>query len=87
MSDLIDTLPINHKELPTQDEYNILDTYFPNTQKIDIYNIKLSFLISFLSIIIIITKELYFTNISLNIYIPLSFIIIFILSFTFITLF
>ena len=55
MSDLIETLPINNKETPTPDEYNILDNYFPNNS-INLKNVKLSILIAFLFITLLLIR-------------------------------
>ena len=87
MSELIKTLPNNNKENPTQNEYEILDVYFPPAHSFDIRYIKMSILFAFLSIIIIIVRELYLMKIPLNLYITTSFIVTFIISFLILTFF
>ena len=80
MSDLIETLPINNKETPTPDEYNILDNYFPNNS-INLKNVKLSILIAFLFITLLLIREIYLQKISINIFMPLSFVSVLVLTF------
>ena len=80
MSDLIQNLPINNNELPNKEENTILDLYFPNNKSTKfLSHIKQSVLISIACVIIILTKEFYFSDLPLSIFIPLSFITIFII--------
>ncbi len=81
MSDLIHNLPINNTELPTTQENDILDSYFPSNIPEYVNHIKFSILISFICIIIISIKEIYINNLQLPYYLILTFIIISLLSF------
>lgn len=81
MSDLIENLPISTKESPSNDEYIILDSYFPNKKNIEYFNeMKLSILLSFIFIIVLYAREFYFKKLPLNIFALLSFIIILVTS-------
>ena len=80
MSNLIQDLPINNNESPTMNEHKILDNYFPNNNiKLDKYilHLKLSMFISFISVIIILSREIYLPKLPIYIYLIMIFAIIF----------
>ena len=52
MSDNISDLPINEYSNPTSEEIHIMNTLFTQQQSVNIYNIKVSILITLLYIIL-----------------------------------
>ena len=88
MSDFIENLPISTNEIPSNNEYIILDSYFPTKKNINYFTeIKLSILLSFLFIIVIYTREFYFNKLPFNIFALLSFIIILVTTLLFLVFF